>query len=108
MRNWVDLVFEVGPMGTLAAGGAVALARGLIPMFDLKPALFGASLLFAAALVELFVWLVKRRSAEREVERAFIIRTQALQKYDQALRLRQEIDKGAPSAKKVESSELVD
>ena len=69
--RWIELVFERGPLATLAAGGAYALARGLLGSFSIQEAIFGASLLLATALAELFIWNAKRRSAERAVERAY-------------------------------------
>lgn len=103
-RQWIKGALEVGPMVILALAGVISLSRGLMPTFNLKPALFGASLLLVSSLVELFGWLVKQRSLEREVERAFVIRNQATQKYDQALQLLERIDKAILSFAKIDSS----
>ncbi len=93
VRSWVYFGFEVGPMSILTVAGAISIARGVLGAFELKQAVFGASLLVAAALMELFVWFMRRRSVEQEVERAFALRSQALQKCDQVLRLRQPDEK---------------
>ena len=86
-QNGVYILFSAAPVAILTIAGAISLGRGLWGTFDLKQAVFGASLLVVAALVELFVWFVKRRSGEREVERAYSLRWQALQKCDDVLRL---------------------
>ena len=86
-QNGIYILFSAAPVAILTIAGAISLGRGLWGTFDLKQAVFGASLLVAAALVELFVWFVKRRSGEREVERAYSLRWQALQKCDDVLRL---------------------
>lgn len=105
-RQWLKSALEAGPVVILVMAGVISLGRGLIFKFDLKPALFGASLLLLSSLVELFGWLVKQRSLEREVERAFVIRNQATQKYDQALQLLEGIEKAILSFAKMDSSKL--
>lgn len=82
--RWIELVFQRGPLATLAAGGAVAFFRGLFPSYDPKEAMFGAAILLATSIVELLVWSVKRRSAERAVERAYKLREAADSSYREA------------------------
>jgi hypothetical protein len=67
----LEFLFQRGPLATLAAAGAYALARGLFPSFSLQEAVFGASLLLVAAVAELLIWYTKRRSAERAVQRSY-------------------------------------
>ena len=69
-EKWIQLVLQQGPVGTMFAGGAAALSRGLLPVFELREATFGAVLLLVGASIELFIWVFKHRAAERTVERA--------------------------------------
>ena len=78
-RNWFYILLRAAPAAILTVAGAFSLARGVWNIFDLKQAIFGAILLVAGALVELFVWFIKGRSVERELERAYALRWQALQ-----------------------------
>src|SRR5579872_214341 len=71
MSNWVQLLFERGPLAVLAVGGTVALGRGLLPTFEIREALFGGGLLVIAAAAEAAIWITKLRSAEKAVARAF-------------------------------------
>lgn len=89
LQNWLYILFSAAPVAILTIAGAISLGRGVWGTFDLKQAVFGASLLVAGALVEMFVWIVKRRSGEQEVERAYALRWQAMQKCDEVLRLLQ-------------------
>jgi hypothetical protein len=73
ISRWIDLLFEQGPIGVLAAGGTIALVRGLFPVFYLPLALFGAGLLIVAAAVHLLIWVARNRSAERDMDRAYTI-----------------------------------
>jgi len=93
----LELLFQRGPLATLAAAGAYALARGLFPSFSLQEAIFGASLLLVAAVAEVLIWNTKRRSAERAVQRAYGQVEGAQAAYSQAEDKLRATDKDSPS-----------
>jgi hypothetical protein len=64
----LQIVLQQGPLAVLAAGGATALWKGLLPSFELRQATFGAILLILAALADIFVWLTKRRATLQRYE----------------------------------------
>ena len=60
-----DVILQKGPLTILASGGGLALYKGLIPMFDIHQATFGAILLVVTALANMFIWVMKRRTAQQ-------------------------------------------
>lgn len=65
--SWVDFLLTRGPVGVIALGGTGALFNGLFPSFQIREAVFGASLLLVAAGFDLFVWLARRNQAIRDL-----------------------------------------
>lgn len=68
LEKSLQILLQQGPLAVLAAGGATALWKGLLPTFELRQATFGAILLLLAALADIFVWLAKRRAAQQRYE----------------------------------------
>ena len=64
------LLLQRGPLGILALAGTWTLGRGLFPSFELRQAVFGASLLVVVALSDWLVWLTLHRAAKKKSERA--------------------------------------
>jgi hypothetical protein len=68
-EKWIQLLFQRGPLGVIAVGGAMALTKGILPTFEIREATFGAVLLLLAAIADCFVWIAKRQAARQRVER---------------------------------------
>ena len=92
LERSLQTLLQQGPLAVLAAGGATALWKGLLPTFEIRQAIFGASLLVLAALADMFVWIVKRKTARRLYE-------EKLEAHRDAGDYLQEVDKGAPTTR---------
>ena len=55
-----SLLVQRGALATLTAGGGWALWNGLVPKFEIREAIFGASLLMVGVVAEFFIWLKQR------------------------------------------------
>jgi hypothetical protein len=83
--KWYETLLKNGPVGVIALGGLTALTKGLLPVFELQEAIFGASLLLIAAFFYLLVWYAKVVWAEKNFKDANKIAEEEKKKKDAAI-----------------------
>lgn len=84
------MLLQRSPLGAIALAGGWALWKGMFPGFDIREAVFGASLLLVAAMADLTIWFVKHRTAQLRWEEGLKESSAVEQQTDAALKERRE------------------